>query len=56
MLLKNVINLEELNQAIKRVFEDIEEIKKMWIKVVVYLNFRKKWRFYYVWYYLYILN
>ncbi|EAR94555.2 transmembrane protein, putative (macronuclear) [Tetrahymena thermophila SB210] len=56
MLLKNVIVLEELNQAIKKVFEDIDEIKKMWIRVIVYLNYRKKWRFYYAWYYLYILN
>ncbi|KAL4500954.1 hypothetical protein ABPG73_013692 [Tetrahymena malaccensis] len=56
MLLKNVIVLEELNQAIKKVFDEIDEIKKMWIRVIQYLNYRKKWRFYYAWYYLYILN
>ncbi|KAL4511596.1 hypothetical protein ABPG72_012441 [Tetrahymena utriculariae] len=56
MLLKNLIVLEELNQAIKKIFDDIEEIKKMWIRVIIYLNYRKKWRFYYAWYYLYILN
>jgi len=56
MLLKNIINLEECNQAIKKVLEEIEAIKGMWKRVIVYLNYREKWRFYFAWYTLYILN
>lgn len=38
MLLNNVINLEECNEAIKKVFEDIQTIKIMWLKIIIYLN------------------
>ncbi|KAL4476170.1 hypothetical protein ABPG74_009903 [Tetrahymena malaccensis] len=53
---KASINLNEINKFAKFSQRQLDLLKKLWKQSMYYLDYRKKWRFYYCWYYLYILN
>ncbi|KAL4499680.1 hypothetical protein ABPG72_017220 [Tetrahymena utriculariae] len=53
---KSSINLNEINKFAKFSQRQLDLLKKLWKQSMYYLDYRKKWRFYYCWYYLYILN
>ncbi|EGR29365.1 hypothetical protein IMG5_156920 [Ichthyophthirius multifiliis] len=55
-LQKSKINLQECNKIALSVQIQIKELKKLWININNYLDYRKKWKFYFAWYILYILN
>lgn len=50
MLEKEDINLSSCNQLLKENFEEIKKLQKLWKEMTKYLEYRKKWSFYYAWY------
>lgn len=56
LLARNTIDLQEINKLLKQQFADIDRTKELWITMTLYLDYKKKWKFYYAWYTLYILN
>jgi hypothetical protein len=50
------VNLKDLNELTKYSLSQLELLKQLWKDCMYYVDYRKKWRFYYCWYYLYILN
>ncbi|CAD8090150.1 unnamed protein product [Paramecium sonneborni] len=55
-LQKEVIDLKELDDMLKSQFEKIEQTNNLWVQIQNYLDFKKKWKFYYAWFTLYIQN
>ncbi|CAD8148434.1 unnamed protein product [Paramecium octaurelia] len=55
-LQKEVIDLEELDELLKNQFDKIESTNQLWVQIQNYLDFKKKWKFYYAWFTLYIEN
>ncbi|CAD8068730.1 unnamed protein product [Paramecium sonneborni] len=55
-LQKEVIDLEELDNLLKTQFDKIEQTNFFWVQIQNYLDFKKKWKFYYAWFTLYIEN
>jgi hypothetical protein len=55
-LQKHTISYRELNSMLRSQFDEIERIKQLWISVHSYLDYKKKWKFYYAWFTMYILN
>ncbi|CAD8070191.1 unnamed protein product [Paramecium primaurelia] len=55
-LQKEVIDLQELDELLKSQFEKIEQTNNLWVQIQNYLDFKKKWKFYYAWFTLYIQN
>ncbi|CAD8103477.1 unnamed protein product [Paramecium sonneborni] len=55
-LQKEVIDLQELDDLLKSQFEKIEQTNNLWVQIQNYLDFKKKWKFYYAWFTLYIQN
>ncbi|CAD8089602.1 unnamed protein product [Paramecium sonneborni] len=55
-LQKEVIDLEELDHLLRNQFDKIEQTNFLWVQIQNYLDFKKKWKFYYAWFTLYIEN
>ena len=56
LLSKNIISLKELNDLLYLQFEEVEKVKALWITITFYLDYKKKWKFYYAFFTYYILN
>ncbi|CAD8121761.1 unnamed protein product [Paramecium sonneborni] len=55
-LQQTTIDMSEMDNLLQMQFKKIEETKHLWITITNYLEFKKKWKFYYAWFTLYILN
>ncbi|CAD8195861.1 unnamed protein product [Paramecium octaurelia] len=55
-LQQTTIDMSEMDNLLKMQFKKIEETKHLWITITNYLEYKKKWKFYYAWFTLYILN
>ena len=56
LLKANVVVLDDLMDLYKNVNEAKLKCNKFWKKLLIFLSQKKKWRFYYAWYHLFILN
>ena len=56
LLQRNVISLQQLNDLLLNQFKEVARIKELWNSVQTYLEYKKKWKFYYAWFTMYILN
>ena len=56
LLKANVIVLDDLMDSYGKVTDAKKKCRKLWKNLVKYLSYKKKWRFYYAWYHLFILN
>lgn len=45
-----------MDNKLKAQFDRIDITKDLWISITSYLDYKKKWKFYYAWFTLYILN
>ncbi|CAD8096084.1 unnamed protein product [Paramecium primaurelia] len=55
-LQQTTIDMSEMDNLLQMQFKKIEETKHLWITITNYLEYKKKWKFYYAWFTLYILN
>ncbi|CAK58161.1 unnamed protein product (macronuclear) [Paramecium tetraurelia] len=55
-LQQTTIDMSEMDNLLQMQFKKIEETKHLWITITNYLEFKKKWKFYYAWFTLYVLN
>lgn len=56
MLVQPQVVLEDVEKLLRNIFADINNVKNLWFKLSKFLDYKKKWKFYYAWYCLYILN